>query len=305
MLVAIFFVIVLIAIPWGCALQGGAITPEGSTIVNKVPVIKQSITDFAGVLSRTDKEYLKSLCTQLEKRTSAELVVVVVKHMSDDGVSDNKSLYPTVESYANELFNKNKFGKRGKDNGILFLVSTGERKTRIEVGYGLEGILPDGKCGRMLDENAVPYFKENNYVTGIRKTTEAIVKTLCTDLVTVDDEEKFKEEVKKNIEIKEKKKVADMNSLYDTKNLIPGAIIAIFVPLYIVIILLFVLTMIGIVLVSVGFFNANQSFGYWYSFLYIILLCALALQLRFHGGGSSGSGGGGGSSGGGGASRGF
>ena len=92
MFTAIFLTFVMIVIPWACALNGWAITDKGSTIVNNVPVIKQSVTDFAGVLSSSDKEYLKSLCTQLEKRTSAELVVVVVKHMSDDGISDNKSL---------------------------------------------------------------------------------------------------------------------------------------------------------------------------------------------------------------------
>lgn len=300
MLVAIALVLIMIAIPWACSL-GGVGLPSGSVVVNTVPVIQGSVTDFAGVLSEPDKEYLRSLCMQLEKKTSAELAIVVVKHMSGDGISDYTSSYPSVDDYANELFKKNKFGKRDKNNGVLFLVSTGERKTRIEVGYGLEGVLPDGKCGRILDTYALPYFKDGHYAEGIKKTTEAIVKTLdsaerfgdplsaVSDTATAKSGDSF---------LKGKGADTQNKSGNDTLYYLPALILS-FIPVWILFILLVICVFL---LVFSGLSSSTLS--------YFFVLLAIALFLKFFSlfglfGGSSGGGFGGGSSGGGGASRGF
>ena len=305
MLTAILLVVILIAIPWACSLSG-VVTPAGSAVVNSVPAIRSSVTDFAGVLSEPDKEYLRSLCMQLEKKTSAELAIVVVKHMSGDGISDNTSSYPSVDDYANELFKKNKFGKRDKNNGVLFLVSTGERKTRIEVGYGLEGVLPDGKCGRILDTFALPYFKDGHYAEGIKKTTEAIVKTLDPaersgdPLPAVSDTATVKTG---DSSLKGKGANTQNKSGNDTLYYLPALILS-FIPVWILFILLVICVFL---LVFSGLSSSTLS--------YFFVLLAIALFLKFFslfgwfggssGGGSSGGGFGGGSSGGGGAGRGF
>lgn len=305
MFTAILLVVIMIAIPWACSLSG-VVTPVGSAVVNSVPAIRSSVTDFAGVLSEPDKEYLRSLCMQLEKKTSAELAIVVVKHMSGDGISDNTSSYPSVDDYANELFKKNKFGKWDKDNGVLFLVSTGERKTRIEVGYGLEGVLPDGKCGRILDTYALPYFNDDHYAEGIKKTTEAIVKMLDhadrsgDPLPAVSDTATAKAG---DSSLKGKGADTQNKSGNDTLYYLPALILS-FIPGWI----LFILLVICVFLLACsGLTSSTLS--------YFFVLLVIALFLKFFslfglyswssGGGSSGGGFGGGSSGGGGAGRGF
>jgi uncharacterized protein len=94
---------------------------------------------------------------ELESKTSAELAVITVGNMS--GAS--------VEEFAEELFQRFGIGKKGKDNGLLILFSLGDRKVRIEVGYGLEGVINDAKAGRFLDMYAVPRFKRGEYAKGI------------------------------------------------------------------------------------------------------------------------------------------
>ena len=92
----------------------------------------------------------------LAKKTSAQIVVVTIPSL------EKKS----IEEYANELFNKFGIGDKNKNNGLLILVALKEREARIEVGYGLEGLLPDGKCGRYQDEYMIPYYKNNNFDEG-------------------------------------------------------------------------------------------------------------------------------------------
>ncbi|MEW6558068.1 MAG: TPM domain-containing protein [Elusimicrobiota bacterium] len=126
------------------------------------------ISDFANILDDNTESELNSLVTQVEQKTSAEIAVVTVSSL--DGMS--------VEDYANELFNKWGIGKKCKDNGVLVLVALNERKMRIEVGYGLEPVLPDGKCGEIRDKYILPYFRQNNYSEGIIQGTSAIAKIL-------------------------------------------------------------------------------------------------------------------------------
>ncbi|MGB9833330.1 MAG: TPM domain-containing protein, partial [Caldisericum exile] len=73
----------------------------------------------------------------------------------------------TVEEYAVQLFRKWGIGQKDKDNGVLLLVAIKDRVMRIEVGYGLEGAIPDGKAGRIRDEYIIPYFKQEDYSKGI------------------------------------------------------------------------------------------------------------------------------------------
>ena len=78
-------------------------------------------------------------------------------------------------------------GDKKKNNGILFLVSTGDRDVRIEVGYGLEGKLPDGKTGRILDDYVIPYFRNDDWDNGIKNGFNAIIQEVCEEYdVTID-----------------------------------------------------------------------------------------------------------------------
>jgi len=115
------------------------------------------VNDFAGVISQQDKEKLNSLIEELERKTTTEIAVVTV---------DSISPYGEIE-YARLLFDNWKPGKKGKDNGVLVLLAVKERRWRIETGYGVEGILPDGLCGDIGRNYMVPYFKEGNYSEGL------------------------------------------------------------------------------------------------------------------------------------------
>jgi uncharacterized protein len=99
------------------------------------------VTDTAGALRPDTVARLNAMLADLAARTGAEMAVVVIKSL--DGLS--------VEEAAVKLFEMWGIGKKDKDTGLLFLWSTGDRRLRLEVGYGLEGALPDGKVGAILD----------------------------------------------------------------------------------------------------------------------------------------------------------
>ncbi|MCD4668838.1 MAG: TPM domain-containing protein [Actinomycetia bacterium] len=115
------------------------------------------VNDFAEILDSASRHDLESLITGIEKNTGAEIAVVTIDTL--EGI--------TIEEYAVKLFEKWGIGKADKDNGLLILVSLMDRKVRIEVGYGLEGIITDLEAGRIIDEIIVPNFKNEDYSRGI------------------------------------------------------------------------------------------------------------------------------------------
>jgi len=122
------------------------------------------VSDTAGIISAREEQQLESFLRSVEQSTSAEIAVVTVKNLDGD----------TVEGYAVGLFETWGIGKKGKDNGVLFLVAQQERRMRIEVGYGLEGALPDGLCGAIRDTHILPHFKKGGYTQGITEGAYAI-----------------------------------------------------------------------------------------------------------------------------------
>ena len=129
----------------------------GSALAQAYPPPTGFVNDFAGVLSGSTNSQLSTLLLNLEQDTSAEVAVVTISNL--DGVP--------IEDYANGLFNAWGIGKNDKDNGILFLVSLQDRKVWIEVGYGLEPIITDGRAGRILDNYVIPDFRNGDYDQGI------------------------------------------------------------------------------------------------------------------------------------------
>ena len=111
------------------------------------------VNDFAGCLSSDDAAYMQSLGEALYKATKAQVVVVTVESL--DGES--------IEDYAIGLGREWGIGDEETDSGVLLLLSSGDREVRIEVGYGLEGRLTDGKTGRILDNYAMPYLRNNDF----------------------------------------------------------------------------------------------------------------------------------------------
>ncbi|MDR1100854.1 MAG: YgcG family protein [Clostridiales bacterium] len=131
------------------------------------------VNDFANILSEADRSDILSRATAFNAQNGAQIVVVTVTSLEGQ----------TIEQYANQLFNSWGIGDKDVDNGVLFLVAADERKMRIEVGYGLEGVLTDGTTGYILDEYVVPDFKQNNYSAGIIKGFDKILETISGDFV--------------------------------------------------------------------------------------------------------------------------
>ena len=116
------------------------------------------INDFAKVLTPADKAALAERCRALREKTGAGFVVVVIDSLEGG----------QIDEFANKLFKQWGIGQKGKDNGLLLLVSMRDHKARLEVGYGLEPIIPDALAGRILDEQLFPAFKQQRYAEGLK-----------------------------------------------------------------------------------------------------------------------------------------
>ena len=110
------------------------------------------VTDMPRALRADTVARLNQTIGDIQRTHGIEMAVVVVRSL--DGLS--------IEEAAEKIFNLWGIGKKDRDNGLLFLWSTGDRKVRVEVGYGLEGVLPDGKAGAILDTYVIPRFKSEN-----------------------------------------------------------------------------------------------------------------------------------------------
>ncbi len=128
------------------------------------------VNDFANILDQGTVKRLDDICQQIDQKAHAQIAVVTINSL--DG-SD-------IESYAVDLFKKWGVGSKASDHGVLILLAVQDRKYRIEVGYGLEPILPDGKVGGFGRE-AVPFLRQNNYSGAILLMTSRIADVIAQD----------------------------------------------------------------------------------------------------------------------------
>jgi uncharacterized protein len=124
------------------------------------------VTDMPGMLRPETVERLNATIGEFERTNGAEMAVVVIGSL--DGLS--------IEEAAVKLFDLWNIGKKSKDNGLLLLWSTGDRRVRIEVGYGLEGVLPDGKVGAILDSYVMPKFRSGEFDDGVLAGVDALLR---------------------------------------------------------------------------------------------------------------------------------
>jgi uncharacterized protein len=136
------------------------------------------INDFAGVIDAATEIELDRLLDQLEQKTSSEIAVATVTSLG--GMS--------VEEYANRLFKEWGIGRAKQDNGVLVLVAPNDREMRIEVGYGLEGVLPDGLAGQIIDDDFTPWFRDGDYTGGIRNGVGRVAEVVQRQQVLTAEE---------------------------------------------------------------------------------------------------------------------
>jgi uncharacterized protein len=129
------------------------------------------VNDTAGVLQPAQRQQLEAALRDLARKTGAEVAVVTA-----DTVPDGD-----VERAATDLVERWGIGKKGKDTGALILCAVGDRRVRIEVGYGLEGILPDGKTGRIINEVMLPRFRAGDMSAGLIDGAMTVAGVIAAD----------------------------------------------------------------------------------------------------------------------------
>lgn len=128
-----------------------------------------AINDFAGVIAAQDKGPMEDLAREVLEKTGTAVVVATVETIGDTDPND----------YANRLYQAWGIGKKGEDKGVLIFLAVKERRVRIETGYGVEGILPDGLSGEILDRYAIPRFRDNDFGKGLAETMAAVSAVLA------------------------------------------------------------------------------------------------------------------------------
>lgn len=133
------------------------------------PQYQGYVNDYSHILSAADTQMLENLSTELHAKTGIQLVTVIVPSLDNESIDD----------YAIQLFKKWGIGDKKKNDGILFITAIQDKKVRIEVGYGLEGIVNDAKAGRLLDDYVIPLYRQGAFAKGVANGHVAIAQTLA------------------------------------------------------------------------------------------------------------------------------
>ncbi len=161
---------VLAVVAWFC-LTCAAVAQTSPVATLTFPVLLGRVVDDAGLLPAPDREALTQSLAELEAKTKDQLVVVTLKSLQGT----------TIEDYGYQLGRTWGIGQKDKDSGVLLIVAAAERKVRIEVGYGLEGILTDAATKVIIEGSILPRFKVGDYPGGIRAGAADIAQLLGGD----------------------------------------------------------------------------------------------------------------------------
>lgn len=146
---------------------GAAATAQTLTF----PQLSGRVVDEAGILDSATRSALTQVSSDLEAKSTDQLVVVTLRSLR--GTS--------IEDYGYQLGRAWQIGQQGKNNGVLLIVAPNERKVRIEVGYGLEGTLTDAITKFIIENSILPRFKAGDFPGGIKRGAEDIVQVLTGD----------------------------------------------------------------------------------------------------------------------------
>ncbi|MBO0452917.1 TPM domain-containing protein [Candidatus Enterococcus murrayae] len=151
---------------------------DGHLTINKNNIF---VSDNAQMLSQKTKQKIYQLNKQLAASTNgAQFEVVTVPQLPRG---------EDIESYANKIFNQLGIGDKNENNGVLYLVALDEREFRLEVGYGLEGLIPDGKADDIInDDDVVDAFKDEDYDTGVNQVLDEVFAIMNTKTALVDSQ---------------------------------------------------------------------------------------------------------------------
>ena len=211
-----------------------------------VPFLTGRVTDNAQILSDETRKAITANLKAHEEKTTNQIAVLTVPTL--EGVS--------IEEYAVTVFNTWKLGKKGKDNGILLIVASKDRKMRIEVGYGLEGTMTDGIAGSIIRNAMTPFFKNNDYDRGMDEGVRAIINVLEGGQAPAETA-KSGEDVKKSSALD-----LEVANISITEKILFGAFIFGIIGLF---------TAIGILTPGMGWFLYFFLIPFWATFPIVVL----------------------------------
>jgi len=143
------------------------------------------VSDFANVMTPSDRAAVERTLTELNQKTGAQVAVVTLKSLEGGQIDD----------FASRLFERWKIGQKGKDNGLLLIAAIEDRKVRIETGYGFEGVLPDAAAGRLIDQTVRPAFRKGDYSGGLRSGAMALASVAASasgvELTGIQSQERY------------------------------------------------------------------------------------------------------------------
>jgi uncharacterized protein len=131
----------------------------------EVPQLQQRVTDFTNTLNFNQWRALEARLKQFEDTTSTQIAIVMINSLEGEALED----------YSMRIFEKNKLGQKGKDNGVLILIAKADHKMRIEVGYGLEGVLTDAATTQIREREMNPRFRSGDFYGGLDAAISAIM----------------------------------------------------------------------------------------------------------------------------------
>ena len=133
-----------------------------------VPALRGRVNDYAGVMTQSQAQTLEAQLAQFEQDTGHQVAVLTIPTLEDEAIED----------FGIRVAENWKIGKKGFDNGVILLVAVKDRKLRLEVGYGLEGVLPDAIAKRIISDYIVPRFRAQDYAGGIIAGVDAVLKVI-------------------------------------------------------------------------------------------------------------------------------
>jgi len=146
----------------GAALAAAA-TPAHADL-QAVPALERRVTDLTSTLDAGQRQQLEKKLADFEARKGSQIAILIVRTTEPED----------IEQYSIRVADKWKLGRKGVDDGALLLVAIDDRAARLEVGYGLEGVVPDAIAKRLVSDVMIPYFRQGDYYGGLQAGVERL-----------------------------------------------------------------------------------------------------------------------------------
>ena len=159
------------------ALLAGAVGLAGAQALQPIPKLEARVTDLTGTLTAEQQSQLEEKLAAFEARKGSQIAVLIVPTTHPE----------EIEQYSIRVVEQWRIGRAKVDDGVLLIVAKNDRRVRIEVGYGLEGALPDAIANRIIAETIRPLFAQNNYFGGISAGVDQIIRVIDGEALPAPD----------------------------------------------------------------------------------------------------------------------